>query len=511
MKKRLALANPLVHFLGKEQDDFTREDLLKVVEEFEIKRFTFHHTALDGKLKELKLPFTTPLQAERIIAEGERVDGSSLFKGLVDPSLSDLYVVPVYSTAFLNPFEENSLDFVCRFLDRDHNFATHTTDNILSRAARLFREETGCELWALGELEFFLVYEPDSSLYPVPPQAGYHASSPFVKTSPVLNEMVEHIARITGTVKYAHSEVGHIQKLGSELRELDGMRAEQHEIEFLTAPIEKMADMIAVARWIIRTVALRHRMLASFAPKLNESAAGNGFHFHLEIRKDNLNVMVQDGKLSATARKLIGGLCHYAPSLSAFGNTVASSFLRLVPNYEAPTRICWSDMNRSSMVRVPLGWIKGQNLAMKVNPKQETAFEDLTERQTVEFRSPDGSAKVHMLLAGLTLAARAGLTQEGMEETAEKYYVQGNIFEEPEKYTHLAALPTSCSECAEVLEKERSLYEEEDVFPPAVIDYVIRMLRSERDADLARYLSELPADDRLEKTLEVMHKDIYAN
>jgi glutamine synthetase len=312
-------------------------------------------------------------------------------------------------------------------------------------------------------------------------------------------------------VKYAHSEVGHIQRISSELPELDGMRAEQHEIEFLTAPVEKMSDMIAVARWIIRTVALRHGMLATFAPKLNESAAGNGFHFHLEILKDGNNIMVENGNLSPIAYKLIGGLCRYARSLSAFGNTVASSFLRLVPNYEAPTRICWSDMNRSAMIRVPLGWIKGQNLAMKVNPKQETPFEDPKERQTVEFRSPDGSARVHLLLAGLALAARAGLTQEGMEEIAKKHYAKGNIFDEPEKYTHLPALPTNCSECADILEKERSLYEEDKVFPPAVVDYVIRALRAERDEDLARYLSKLPADDQLEKTRKVMHKDIYAD
>jgi len=511
MKKRLALSNPLVNFLDKRHDEFTRHDLIKVIEELEIKRFTFHYTALDGKLKELKLPFTTRLQAERILAEGERVDGSSLFKGLVDTSLSDLYVVPVYSTAFLNPFEEHSLDFVCRYLDRNHDLAAHTTDNILSRAADLFYEDTGMKLHALGELEFFLVYEPSSSLYPVPPQAGYHASSPFVKTSLVVNEMVEHISRITGMVKYAHSEVGHIHKLHSNLPEINGRRAEQHEIEFLPAPVEKMADMIAVARWIIRTVALRHGMLATFAPKLNEGAAGNGFHFHMEIVKDGKNMMIENGKLSATANKLIGGLSRYAPSLSAFGNTVASSFLRLVPNHEAPTKICWSDMNRSALIRVPLGWIKGRNLAMKVNPCERTPFEDSKDRQTVEFRSPDGSALVHMLLAGLTLAARSGLTEPGMEELATKYYVEGNIFQDPEKYTYLSALPANCSQCAALLEKERGLYEKDGIFPTSMIDYVVRKLRSERDEDLARYLSELPADERVEKTLRAMHKDIYAN
>ncbi len=511
MNNQIALANPLINFLDKKHDDFTRADLIKVVHEFGIKHFTFHYTALDGKLKELKLPFTTAMQAERILAEGERVDGSSLFKGLVDSSLSDLYVVPVYSTAFLNPFEENSLDFVCRYLDRDHNLASHTTDNILSRAADLFRKDTGYEFHALGELEFFLVYKPETSLYPIAQQAGYHASSPFVKTATVINEMVEHIARITGLVKYAHSEVGHIHTIQSHMPELNGMRAEQHEIELLAAPVEKMADMVAVSRWIIRAVALRHGMLATFAPKLTESSAGNGFHFHMEIVKEGQSMMVEKDALSPVALRLIGGLCRYAPTLSAFGNTVASSFLRLVPNHEAPTKICWSDMNRSALIRVPLGWINERNLAMKVNPNQPEPFDDKRERQTVEIRSPDGSAKVHMLLAGLTLAARAGLTEEGMQERTKKYYVKGNIFESPEKYTHLSSLPANCSACADLLDKERSLYEKDGVFPPQLIDYEIKMLRSERDGDLARYLSEMSADDRLSKTRKVMHKDIYAN
>ena len=68
--------------------------------------------------------------------------------------------------------------------------------------------------------------------------------------------------------------------------------------------------------------------------------AGNGFHFHMEIVKDGKNMMIENGKLSSTANKLIGGLSRYAPSLSAFGNTVASSILRLVPNHEASTKIC---------------------------------------------------------------------------------------------------------------------------------------------------------------------------
>ncbi len=511
MNDNLSLSNRIAVFTGKDRSELTRKDLLDVVQKFEIQRFTFHYTAVDGKLKELKLPFTTLHQAERILAQGERVDGSSLFKGLVDSSLSDLYVVPVYRTAFLNPFESRSLDFVCRFLDRNHELASHTTDNILGKSAIRFREKTGFDFWALGELEFFLIYDPETSLYPIQSQGGYHAASPFVKTSKVINEMVKHISRITGKVKYAHAEVGYIKEIHSRNPVLNKKSAEQHEIELLTAPVEDMADFISLARWVIHTVAHRHGMLATFAPKLNEGTAGNGLHFHMELKKDGRNVMVDNGRLSAEARKLIAGLCTHAPTLSAFGNSVASSFLRLVPNQEAPTKICWSDMNRSALIRVPLGWIKSRNLALKVNPSQKEPFDDRDARQTVEIRSPDGSARVYLFLAGLTMAATSGLTEPGMEELTDQYHQEGNIFHDKEKFEHLAALPVSCVDCADLLERKRGLYEKDGIFPPAVIDYVIRQLRREKDRDLARHLSELPADDRLSETRQIMHKDIYRN
>ena len=105
-----ALANPISAFLDKPAADFRRADLLKVIAEKGIERITFHYTAGDGKLKELVLPAASPRAAEVILAEGERVDGSSLFKGMVDMGSSDLYVVPVYRTAFLNPFDPGSLD-----------------------------------------------------------------------------------------------------------------------------------------------------------------------------------------------------------------------------------------------------------------------------------------------------------------------------------------------------------------------------------------------------------------
>jgi glutamine synthetase len=181
MNTPYSLTNPLTLFLDRPRDEFTREGLLDVIEQQQIEKITFHYTALDGKLKELKIPVASRNQAERILADGERVDGSSLFKGMIDSALSDLYVVPLYRTAFLNPFDDKSLDFICRFLTRDGELAPFAPDTILLKANQLFQKNTGMQLHAMGELEFFLLSDASSCMYRATKQQGYHASAPFVE------------------------------------------------------------------------------------------------------------------------------------------------------------------------------------------------------------------------------------------------------------------------------------------------------------------------------------------
>ena len=362
-KPSFALSNPLCEFLDKGSEDFTREDFLQVVEKKRIERLTFHYTALDGRFKELKIPVTNRNQAELVLTEGERVDGSSLFKGILEAGVSDLYVVPDYKTAFLNPFDEHSLDFVCRFLNSEGERAPFAPDNILNKAHSHFRKSTGLDIYALGELEFYLFYGGDPNIFPMKKQLGYHEAAPFRKSGKILDEMIHHISQITGVVKYSHSEVGFIDNVQSDQEEIRGKNAEQLEVEFLPRTAEEMADYLVLAKWIIRNVAFKHGCVASFAPKIELGVAGNGLHFHLQVRKDGKNVTSgPEGKLSPPSLRLIGGLCHCAQSLTAFGNTVASSYLRLIPHYEAPTRIFWSDLNRNALIRVPLAWTNASNL-----------------------------------------------------------------------------------------------------------------------------------------------------
>ncbi len=497
-----ALTNPLSHLLNKPPSEFQRKDLLHIIETKQIERITFHYTALDGRLKELKLPVSSQKRAERILAEGERVDGSSLFMGMVETSLSDVYVVPEYRTAFLNPFDQGSLDFICRYVNQDGERAAYAPDNILAKAHRVFKKNTGLELYALGELEFYLISERGEYLFPRDPQRGYHESSPFLKGGDVLTEIVRHITHITDAVKYAHSEVGFIENVESELREINGKQAEQMEVEYLPRPVEKMADDMVIGRWIIRNVAARRGCVATFTPKLVQGGAGNGLHIHIQLMRDGVNVMEgDDGRLSGDAVRMVGGLCEYADTLLAFGNTVASSYMRLVPHQEAPTKIFWSGLNRSALIRVPLAWSEVTDIAKRINPQEISDAGSFAKSKTVELRSADGSAQTHLLLAGITMAADWGFQDPDSLSKAEKLYVSGGTKIDKDRLESFDSLPANCRESSDLLAQKRALYERGGVFPPAVLDYVIEMLAKE-DMGVRSY-------GRLDNILKIMHKDLH--
>ena len=505
--------NPLVKELNKLPQEFNRSDLLKIIEKHEIACVSLRHAALDGKIKELKVPVTNYEYIERILTDGERVDGSSLFKGIVDPSNSDLYIVPEYKTAFVDPFDPKKLNIFCSYYNRDGEPAPFTPNNILRKASELLKQKTGLEFKALGELEFYVIHDTDPLFYPNELQKGYHQSTPFTKCEDFINEAFHYVSMISGCVKYCHSEVGFIPKVRSALSEINDKMAEQFEIEFSLAPVEMVGDYLTASKWIIRNVGYKHNKVVTFAPKLEVGMAGSGLHFHCALYKDGKNIMRdENGKLSKEAMRVIGGLGKYAPSLTAFGNTVTSSYARLVPHQEAPTKICWSDSNRSALIRVPLGWVGVNNLASKVNPQQKDKLTEQSGRQTVELRSPDGSAHIHLLLAGMTLAALDGLTDEASEKRADELHVTGNIHDNKELLSKLQDLPASCSESAEILVRDRKLYENHDVVSPKIIDYFYNLLKSEKDDDFQKLLKGYQPSDvgtNGNEVRRIMHKDLH--
>ena len=472
--------NPIVKFLGKLPQEFTKEDLIRFMMEAGTRMVNLRYVAGDGRLKTLNFVICSKAHLDGLLSQGERVDGSSLFLN-IDASQSDLYVVPRYSTAFVNPFSPiPTVDLLCAFYTRDGEPLASAPENILARAHASLKRATGLTLEALGELEYYVYYSSEPG-YPVTAQRGYQESPPFSKWEDLRTEAMQVIAATGARIKYSHSEVGCIA--GEE------HDVEQHEIEFLPVPIQEASDYLVLAKWMLRMIGRKHGVTITFAPKILVGHAGSGLHIHTRAMKDGRNMMVDGDELSDTARRIIAGYLDRAPSLTAFGNTVPTSYLRLVPHQEAPTNICWGDRNRSVLVRVPLGWRGVGDMIQRVNPQEKQGCSSAAEAQTVEFRCPDGSANVHLLLAGLAVAARHGLQMENALDLAEKLYVDVNIFakENKEIQNRLPQLPASCWESAESLLSHRSVYEQDDVFPPNAIDNVAAQLKRYDDRDLSEH------------------------
>ena len=495
MNEKLSMsANKLVAFLQKPSSMFTKEDIISFIQQNDIRMVNFMYPARDGRLKTLNFVITDLAYLNAILTCGERVDGSSLFS-FIEAGSSDLYVIPRFRTAFVDPFAEiPTLSMLCSFFNKDGEPLESAPEHTLHKASKAFTKVTGMQFQAMGELEYYVI-APDAGVFEATDQRGYHESGPYAKFNEFRTQCMSYIAQAGGQIKYGHSEVGNFT--------LDGYIYEQNEIEFLPVDVEQAADQLMIAKWIIRNLAYKLGYNVTFAPKITAGKAGSGLHIHMRMMKDGKNVMLEDGALSQTARKAIAGMMELAPSITAFGNTNPTSYFRLVPHQEAPTNVCWGDRNRSVLVRVPLGWSAKTDMCMLANPLEKESHFDTSIKQTVEMRSPDGSADLYQLLSGLAVACRHGFELDNALEIAERTYVNVNIHQKENegKLKSLAQLPDSCEASADCLEKQRAVFEQYNVFSPAMIDGILRKLRSYKDRTLRADLKE----DR-EAMLKLVHE-----
>jgi glutamine synthetase len=336
-------------------------------------------------------------------------------------------------------------------------------------------------LKVLCELEFYAISRHrENVLYPGTLERNYQESSPFVKFEQLRNEILVNLAAVGVQTKYGHAEVGMFEK--------EDCFAEQHEVELQLQPPEDLADFTTIAKWVIRNVGAKFGVEVSFAPKIALGHSGSGMHVHVFGTRKNESIMTDsNGRLSEDAKAMVGGLLEFAPTLTAFGNTVPSSYMRLVPGQEAPTNVCWGYKNREALVRLPL------SSCLEEGGKRECI-------QTLELRLPDGSANVYLLLAGIIMAADHGLSnREKAIEFADELLMGGSKF----KKESSIALPRSCYESARLLEKYREYYEKGNVFPKAVIDGVIRHLAQYDDENLTQTIGKesFKADELIRKFL----------
>lgn len=469
--------NKMVRHLQKPAREFTKYDIIKFIDDHNIEMLNFRYVGEDGKLKTLNFVITSKDYLESILSTGERVDGSSLFT-YIEAGYSDLYVIPRFRTAFVNPFSpQPTLDLLCSFYTKDGKPLESAPEYILKKASRVFTESTGYTFKAMGELEYYIISDK-ADLYPAKDQRGYHTAAPFTNWEELRLEALQLIAQCGGKLKYGHSEVGNFTT--------ETHMYEQHEIEFNPVEAEEAVEQLIIAKWILRMLGQKYGVTISFAPKITVGKAGSGMHIHMALEKDGINCMANETCLTDEAKKMIVGILDKAQSLTAFGNTIPTSYLRLVPNQEAPTMICWGDSNRSVLVRVPLGWIARTNMIKDANPQERGDVPYIPGKQTVEFRVPDGSADLYHLMAGLILAARDGLLREDALARAELLYVDVNIFSPEHKdiLERLKALPSSCVESADCLEADADFYQQDGVFPVGTISSFIEKLRAFEDKEL---------------------------
>uniref|UniRef100_A0A832ML51 Glutamine synthetase n=1 Tax=Eiseniibacteriota bacterium TaxID=2212470 RepID=A0A832ML51_UNCEI len=453
-------AGGLERAIGRPAPAWTVDDLVATFVEGGFRLVALMHVGGDGWLKTLDFVPRSRAHLADVLEGGERADGSSLFPGLgIRPGASDVVLRPRLETAFVDPFAPlPTLAVLCGHAGRDGAPLPQSPDTLVRRAHERLVRETGVELHALGEIEYFLGRRANENDVYGADDRGYHATAPFVFGEALRRRALAALAEIGVPVKYGHAEVGYV--LAEEAG--DGMIWEQHEIELALAPLPAAADGIALTQWVLRRLAHEEGLRASFEPVLRRGHAGTGLHVHLSPVAGGAHDPVRGpgGRLTDPARWLIGGLVRHGAALMAFGNRVESSFVRLAQAREAPSAVSWGEFDRGALVRLPI--LATHPDGRPVSPP------------TVEFRLPDGSAHPHLLLAGVAQAMAAGRELADLDErlaAAEAARLR-------EGGGRGAAVPRSFRDVAAALRAERAAFEAGGVFPADMVEAVAARLES---------------------------------
>jgi glutamine synthetase len=454
-------ARTLERIIGKPPAAWTSQDLIELFRSRHLRLVSLMHVGGDGWLKTLDFAPRDLQHLQDIIEGGERADGSSLFAGKgIRAEASDMLLRPRVESAFLDPFSPSpTLVLLCRHIGRDGQPLRESPDAILQRGYERLRATAGVDLWALGEVEFFLGKRASESDIYGADERGYHASSPFVFGQSLRRQALVTLAEIGVPVKYGHSEVGYIAPTDA-----DDMIWEQHEVELALTPLPQAAESISLTQWVVRNLVRQHGMRCSFDPILRKGHAGSGLHIHFSPMLDGKHAgRSADGdRLSAPGQWLVAGLVQFGGVLMAFGNRNEGSFVRLSQAKEAPTAITWGAYDRHALVRLPL--------------TATTADGRTVGPPTIEFRLPDGSAHPYLLLAGVAQAMVAGRSTPDLEALLAR--TSSKAAPRTGTAANGSRLPASFLEIRALLEAHRSVLEAGEVFPPSLIEQFLTVLRS---------------------------------
>jgi glutamine synthetase len=399
----------------------TNETLEQIKETIKVKNVELLHLQfvdIEGILKHVTV---TVEQLEDVVEGKMMFDGSSI-KGFSPINKSDLYLQPDLATFAVLPWtvEEGYSEarFLCSVKNPDGSLFEGDTRNVLKNAVDRAAEK-GYTISVGPELEFFL-FKTDANGYAtqeISDKAGYFEPSPHDLGERVRLEIYRALKAMGFTIEASHHEVA------------EG----QHEINFKYADVLTAADLSTTYKWVVKTIAQKFGLHATFMPKPVFGINGSGMHVNMSFFKDGENVFFNpedELQLSQEAYQFIAGVLENVKSFTAVTNPLVNSYKRLVPGYEAPCYIAWSASNRSALIRIP-------------------AKKGLATR--VELRCPDPSSNPYLTFAVIASAGLDGI-EKGMEAPAP---INEDIFhmsEEQRKFLGIDNLPGSLEEAVKELE-----------------------------------------------------------
>ncbi len=423
------------------------DDIRKSVVDNDVRFIRLTFTDINGTLKVVEVPNS---QLDKVLTNDVRFDGSSI-DGFVRLEESDMILYPDFSTWSVLPWTDNQGGKIGCLI-----CSVHTTDgepfdgdprNNLKRIIGQMKE-MGFSAFDIGfEAEFHLLKLDENGNWTteVPDHASYFDLTSNDESASCRREIVETLESIGFEVEAAHHEVG------------DG----QQEIDFKFDDALATADRVQTFKMIVREIAKKHGLFATFMAKPLQGQAGNGMHTNMSLFKENKNAFYDGNNqfhLSNTALYFLNGILEHARAITAVANPTVNSYKRLIPGYEAPVYISWASKNRSPMVRVPS--------AEEVNTR-------------LEMRSADPTANPYLLLAACLAAGLDGIKQEKMPMDP----VDCNLFdisEEERNKMGIKPLPST-------LHNALKAFKEDKLIQDALGDHLTQSFTSSKELEWSQY------------------------
>lgn len=445
------------------------EEVLEYIKEHNIQIIDFKFNDLPGLWQHFSIPAEELTELDdltgSIFDEGLGFDGSSI-RGFQKINESDMLLIPDPDTAVIDPIcEVPTLSMICDIFDpltrkpytRDPRYIAKKAEEYIKNAGLADTSYFGpeAEFFLFNDVRFaqnqhYGYYYIDSDEgawntgreenpnlgYKPRYKEGYFPVPPHDSQQDLRSEIVLTMKKAGIKIEVHHHEVA---------------TGGQAEIDMKFGPLVTMGDQIMMYKYIVKNIARKHNMVATFMPKPLFGDNGSGMHVHVSLWKDNTNLFYDAAGyslLSPMALNFIGGLLKHAPALMAFCAPTTNSYKRLVPGYEAPVNLVYSQRNRSAAIRIPV---------YSTSPKSKR----------IEFRPPDCSSNPYLAFAAILMAGIDGIKNKMDPGNP----IDQDIYElPPEKALKIPQVPGSLEESINALEKDHAFLLEGNVFTKDVIN-----------------------------------------